>query len=185
MNTKLLTFLFIVLGSLLVALLSNFIFRGAYAHLIVILFLNVFLALPLAFLALVAGLLYFFLSRNWLLWIATVSLAVSVSLFLQVPFQVLGENLLHEDIASAKAYCESLVPLLDAHKSATGSYPASLDKLSPPIPRPLPRLLRNRNFYLTSPDGFAFHFEVEDRLMFTSTYLYTSGDHDWQELGGR
>lgn len=59
-------------------------------------------------------------------------------------------------VAAAKAYPDSVVPLLEAYREVHGAYPASLDQVQ--AAPPLPRLLRNRWGYHSDGKSFTFSF---------------------------
>jgi hypothetical protein len=65
-------------------------------------------------------------------------------------------------VAAAKAYPDSVVPLLEAYRDVHGAYPTSLDQVH--AAPPLPRLLRSRWGYHS--DGKAFTFSFPQPGMF-------------------
>lgn len=93
-------------------------------------------------------------------------LLMSISLFLGFSL-VLGKILNEAELNDAQNYVSRAVPLLDAEKIRSGSYPSQLELL--PALGQAPKLLRSRGSYLS--DGKTFRFTIpSERLVFASDH---------------
>jgi hypothetical protein len=95
-------------------------------------------------------------------------------MLLVAPSYLPGLLLNLQDVNSAQSYCETLMPRLEAHRVQHGTYPATVDSLLP-ADRPLPRLLRQQEFYRPIGAGYEFAFLDPSPLMGGHTYF--SFDH--------
>jgi len=149
--------------------------RGSFAGQLIALGIAVYLGLPI----LIASALSFIprqrsrilavLSRV-ALWAGLVALSAAVSL-------PIGAMVLRSDVATAKRYCEDLVPGLDAYKRAHGRYPKAIDTFT--VPAGTPRLLRPYPFYTSDGASFSFWFANPGGLM--DGCAYDSNHREWSE----
>ncbi len=80
------------------------------------------------------------------------------------------------DIRRAQAFCERLIPRIEAAYHARGAYPPKLDGL---LPSHRPRLLSQPDwFYESSPDGFAL--KVPDHRKPHADYMWDSAWREWR-----
>ena len=180
MNKRQLVALFVAAASgLILATILTFVGRGNFVHAIVVGGLCLYVALPSAAL----GLLAFLVGRRWrprlMRWFATVCFFVVVVIALQPQSLVCGNALASRDVRRAREFCEALVPSLEAHKRATGSYPEEIEALLP-ADAPLPRLLEASDFY--GSDGGAFGFRLYDpRGLLGTVHEFSSEAREWDE----
>lgn len=93
-------------------------------------------------------------------------LLMSVGLFLGFSL-VLGNILNEAELDEARNFVSQAVPLLDAEKIRSGSYPSRLESL-PALGQP-PKLLRSHGSYIS--DGKIFRFTIQsERLVFASDH---------------
>ncbi|WP_165074136.1 hypothetical protein [Paludisphaera rhizosphaerae] len=100
---------------------------------------------------------------------------VAGSAVFSLPF---GVALLQYDIHNAKAYCESLQPAIDRHRTETGRYPDRPPGILPNAS--LPRLLRGHAFYHAQADDYMFDFSDPSGVF--SMIVYDSRRGEWQEV---
>lgn len=93
-------------------------------------------------------------------------LSMSACLFLGFSL-LLGQLLREDDLEEAHRYVLMAVPLLDAEKSRTGSYPERLELIST-LPQP-PKLLHSNGAYITNGKTFRFMI-LSERLTFSSDH---------------
>jgi hypothetical protein len=134
--------------------------RGAFGHLLGVIWLIEFVALPFG----VAGLLALFgtvdsRARGVGRWAWCVAFAAG-STILSVP---VGAAVAERDIWTAKAYCEALVPLLEEYRTTHGSYPRHLGPVAGPAEQP--QLLRDGAYYHSDGTGFSFSFRNPSGMM--------------------
>ena len=149
--------------------------RGSFAGQLIALGIAVYLGLPI----LIASALSFIprqrsrilaVLARVALWAGLVALSAAVSL-------PIGAMVLRSDVATAKRYCEDLVPGLDAYKRAHGRYPEKIDAVN--VPGGTPRLLRLYPFYSSDGESFSFSFSNPGALM--NWYAYDSKRGKWSE----
>ena len=87
----------------------------------------------------------------------------------------IGGSLREGDFREAERYCVQLIPALNAHKQAHGSYPDSIGEFLPKG-GPRPRLLRGYDFYWVSKDGSEFNFAVGRGF---PIHVFDSGHGTW------
>ena len=87
-----------------------------------------------------------------------------------------GWQLMEWQVDSAKAYCESLVPRLEAYKAEHGSYPGSVSMVTGD--RKPPRGLLKQTFGFYHGGGNRFEFTVDDSRQF-GFWVYSSGWPKW------
>jgi hypothetical protein len=159
--------------------------RGSAGHFLTALFGAVSVCVPAA---VIGGAAYAFsfdvardATRNALRWVSTMCLAVLIPSALVVISYLPGRAVAAHDVVKAKRYCERLIPLLDAHRARTGSYPATIDEFLPEHPRP-PLLLRRDSFYHGDADSFIFEFYVDDSLFFGSYRMLDGTERRWRRV---
>lgn len=180
MNKKLVTFIVGGLLGVVLGLATALVYRGHGEVEFLVMGIVLYVAVPLGivgFAALLLGKLWF---GRKLKWVGIIALAgaevLVVELLISSP---LGYMVQEHDVAEARAYCESLIDDLEAHRERTGSYPETLDEIQPER-RQLPHLLRNTEFYSREREGdsFSFKFELPDSFPKT-IHLYNSEDGEW------
>lgn len=88
----------------------------------------------------------------------------------------LGLALNRYDVNRAKAYCDSLRPAIERHKTDTGRYPKQPPGTSPDsVP---PRLLRGKDFYYPQVDDYMFAFS--DSMDVFDMIVYDSRTGEWR-----
>lgn len=179
MNMKLRVLLGSLVGGGVLAVALTFLSRGHAAYTLIVGALVVFVAVPAGVVALLALLLSRYCWRNRLRWASAIAAACVGCVGMLLLFLPAGALLQEHDIATARQYCEDLVPLLDAHKQMTGSYPERLDDIVPGT-QDIPRLLNNAPFYSTDGKTFTFTFEVPDGLLPT-IHVFGGDTRDWRE----
>jgi hypothetical protein len=110
---------------------------------------------------------------------ATTFATVGLGIALQLPGCVGGALLNRWDVARAKAYCDALIPAIEAFHAAGGAYPAGLHELEIELESP-PLLWRRSGHYAsgtTPDDGPWYCFDFGD--MFSAWY-YSSQAGVWQ-----
>ncbi len=93
-----------------------------------------------------------------------------------------GVALSRSELDAAFAHCESLVPLLEAHRAEHGAYPAALDELDgfadvPPPPR---RLRRWKRFYWGGVERFQLTFPDQDAHFWFADWVWDSDEPGWR-----
>jgi hypothetical protein len=166
--------------------------RGTFAHVTITLAVIFLVGVPLALIGFVfdcilkkkQGKTKKVLKILW--WIVTL-------IFLQALSIEFGQVLLQKDVENAKAFCESLIPSLEAYKKDVGVYPETLDDLlffheqMKAQAAELPWMLVEVNsvhpegvpFYARNgAKGFSFFF-VDPADIGTRTYVYSSENKTW------
>jgi hypothetical protein len=100
---------------------------------------------------------------------------ITIVLLMQIPGYAVGQELLENDVAAAKVYCESLIAPLDEYFNKHGHYPESIESLLPTSERPH---LLSKNFYHTTEDS-GYSFEVYDPAELMGFYDYSSEKRKW------
>ena len=100
---------------------------------------------------------------------------------LQLPSVPLGRLLTQQDIRTAHRYCEALIPVLEAKRQQTGTYPESGWEFDLRYPK-RPRLLRDEGWYRS--DGTTFLFEVPDPSSLRGADVYRSKSRKWTRVFG-
>ena len=147
-----------------------FVGRGSFLHMVGVMGLVVWVALPAGA---VAGLLYFMKRRGRF---ARVTFAIACVALSTIVSAVGGTFLLQHDIAQAKAFCESLVPKLEQHRAKTLSYPDRIEAIDRRTP---PRLLRDGDYYSGSPNAYSFSFSDPGGMM--NGFAWDSHAGRWEE----
>lgn len=80
------------------------------------------------------------------------------------------------DIRAAKAYCERLLPFLEASRGRAGAYPPTLPDAGAAARRP--RLLREGLAYET--DGRSYEIRFRDRAAPMAVWIYSSRAGGWR-----
>jgi hypothetical protein len=88
-----------------------------------------------------------------------------------------GRMIRNYDINAAKAYCEKLVPKLEAFRLAHGAYPSSIDEIS--NHENLPRLVENSVFYRS--DGLEYSFSFGDPYGMLNGFAFDSRTQSWSK----
>jgi hypothetical protein len=90
-------------------------------------------------------------------------------------------------VREAKAFCESLVPQLEAMRSTLGAYPRSLDALDLDDSK-VPKMLRGTNWYHADDAGFSFIIWRQYESLWTTVlpevYHYQSTVREWRGSTG-
>lgn len=153
--------------------------RGSFGHAMVIMMLfyaSVGVGL------LMVGMLCFALDqrgrRSLLVGCALLGLLGGIAL--QVPSYITGRLLLRRDIHEAKAYCETLVPRLDAYRQRHGRYPATLKAILRQPDEP-PRLLDDE-FYEINDDGESFGFVFWSPGEMMEGFYYVNSSRSWTRI---
>lgn len=177
MSRKHVTFIVAGLLGLILALAATFVGRGHFGAAIIAIGLVFYVGLPLGIVGLVALLLGKWRFGGKLKWVGIIALAGAEVLTIQLISLPLGFALQERDVAKARAYCESLIDGLEAHRERTGSYPEDLGEIQPKSTQ-LPRLLGKGEFYSGHGDSFSFEFMVPDGLL-PAIHVYDSADGNW------
>jgi hypothetical protein len=104
-------------------------------------------------------------------WIAAALVGIGHFFLLLAPSYPSGLLLNYRDVRGARFYCESLMPRLESYREAHDVYPAVVDSLLP-AERPLPRLLKGRQFYRRV--GADYEFAFLDPSPISGGYSYFS-----------
>jgi hypothetical protein len=147
--------------------------RGGVIHTLSVLAVGIYIGLPAL---IVVGCGFGFGDRfAWVRKMGRIALVVLVlteSLFISL---IPGRILLKHDIAAAKTYCESLIPVIDKYRREHGVYPSVLGTVQQN--REVPRLLRDRVFYWS--DGKVYGFDFSDPRGFMNFVGYRSETRNW------
>ena len=100
---------------------------------------------------------------------------------------VIMEGRYDRKVAAALAFCDALVPHLEAYREEEGVYPAKIDPSW--YGGTAPRLIRISDFYVVQDDGAAYLLRVRDprldpRFWFNDVYGYSSRTGRWQQYDG-
>ncbi|MCP5531779.1 MAG: hypothetical protein H7A48_01250 [Akkermansiaceae bacterium] len=76
--------------------------------------------------------------------------------------------------SEVRTFVAQVVPLLDAHKKTTGSYPLHLDEVTD---QRLPHYLKGSGRYTSDGDTFTFYYENPDSIM--SGLMLTDSHRTW------
>ena len=109
--------------------------------------------------------------RRRIQWIAAALVGIGHFFLLLAPSYPSGLLLNYRDVRGARFYCESLMPRLESYREAHDVYPAVVDSLLP-SERPLPRLLKGRQFYRRV--GADYEFAFLDPSPISGGYSYFS-----------
>ncbi|MGB3491361.1 MAG: hypothetical protein WBA57_01445 [Elainellaceae cyanobacterium] len=128
---------------------------------------------------LVAGAWWFWRRSPTSLRILRYAAATALFLVLQASLSLpLGEAIATHDQHQIKAYCESLIPLLEAHAAAHGEYPATIQQLDQ-APDP-PAAMRDEIFYHRRDQGY--EFTVLDNRELFGWWTLPYGQQEWQHI---
>src|SRR5262245_38429059 len=146
----------VILGSILLNAVLVVIGRGSFAHVISVIMLIVYIAVPTTLVALVCLLAARRYQSPTARVIARIAFGLAFALFSTLASLPVGAVILDHDIDVAQRYCESLMPRLEEHKAKHGEYPREIGSITN-LPEP-PRLIRGESFYSTSGAEFRFSF---------------------------
>jgi hypothetical protein len=180
MKRRIVVVLCTALASCVVAAVMAVTLRGSFLHGFVSATVLIGLggvSVAVAIAGFVAGLLWR-RRRNGCYWVGTVGGALLVLSIVQFASIPAGCFLLERDVAEARSYCESLVPLLEAYEQQHGSYPQQLGEVLPPGRR-VPRLLKDQDFYEGHGSYFQLEFSVHDGFLPT-IHVYYPYDGVWR-----
>ena len=89
----------------------------------------------------------------------------------------LGGWIQEHDVATAKQYCENLIPLLEEFRQQHGMYPKKIEDLGNNFSPPW-LLDCHADFYRRRDSGYSFH--VHDHTLLFGEYRFTSDGQRWE-----
>jgi hypothetical protein len=100
---------------------------------------------------------------------------------------VIIEGRYDREVAAAVAFCDALVPHLEAYREEKGVYPAKIEPSW--YGGSAPDLIQVSDFYVVQDDGAAYLLRVRDprvdpRFWFNDVYGYSSRTGRWQQYDG-
>lgn len=110
-----------------------------------------FVGIPLAAISLILLAIPQFRSRM----LPGIGLGVSVYLAVLLTGGGTADRLKRNRCHEAKAFCQSLIPLLEEYKNTHGAYPPKITDMIPPTTK-LPMYLRRQEFYYSDSNDFSF-----------------------------
>jgi hypothetical protein len=148
--------------------------RGSFSHTFAVLAAGIYIGFAALILA---GCGYVFGQRfAWVRLIGRIALVVFVLTESLLISLIPGRLLANRDIAMAKTYCESLIPVIDRYRQEHGAYPLVLATVvqGGDVPHPL----RRGRFYWS--DGKTYSFDIGDpRGMMNNFVGYSNQTRRW------
>lgn len=152
--------------------------RGSFEQLILNLMIAVW-GLPLLLVvAIVCGGIWWRQGRRWAARITRGAITLMIVAIVQLGAIFIGARFASIDVAQAKVYCEQLIPQIEKHRKQYGQYPQTIAELKS-FPKQ-PRLLRDKEFYNGSQDGFSF--VIQDPSALLGAWEYNHKSQKWQYL---
>lgn len=147
--------------------------RGSFLHSVIAISLIVWVALPAFAVAVLCVLLRkrgpgFRRTARWTAGIGVIASSCLISL-------PIGSALLRHDIATARAFCESLVPKIEAYRAHHGKYPRDIRAVAGS--GATPRLLEAPGYYGSNGESYSFFFEDPSGMM--NSFSYDSATKTW------
>jgi hypothetical protein len=134
---------------------------GGFIHTIIARFLCIWIAVPALILLAIGGILRF-LHRDqpqamsgFMVGCAAIALSIS-------GFTGTGAAAFHYRESEVRGFVTQVLPLLDAHKKKTGSYPLHLEEVTD---KRLPYYLKGSGRYTSDGTSFTFYYENPDSIM--------------------
>ena len=114
-------------------------------------------------------------------------IAAALIAVLVVGIAVIMEGGYDREVAAAVAFCDALVPKLEAYRDEKGAYPAKIEPSW--YGGTAPDLIQISDFYVVQDDGAAYLLRVRDprvdpRFWFNDVYGYSSRTGRWQQYDG-
>jgi hypothetical protein len=139
--------------------------RGSYEYIMLVVKGILFIGVP----AFAGGLALMVAGREkrWGLFLAGYALnLISLIIGMMIISAFVGLFVASNDVKSAKAYCQTLVPRLEKYKEDVGTYPDDIGRVSAREHEPL--LLKRSQFYIPQADGYVMEFRdpSTERRMF-------------------
>jgi c-di-AMP phosphodiesterase-like protein len=152
---------FALLISLVIAIAAPFVFETSFVYIADILLLQIFIALPLAVVA-----LFLYLSQrsrgDQHFRSAKTALAIALVLLVQIVSIPIIVKLENRKIAAAETYLESLIPQIEAYKAANNAYPEAIAGITSQLK--MPDFLRQQEPYHLTRDGYEFSFNRQGSI---------------------
>lgn len=168
--------LLILFLSLLMAVVLPLISRGTFAHGIIVIGIIIFISMPTLVMSIVLLVIALLKQNVKLKKIAQVTAMIFAVSSIQLISMPIGNYIARTDIAVAKKFCESLIPIIEQYYDKNGKYPENVEKIvtSNMI---IPNILNQYSYY--SKDGLGYYFYIPDPADMIDGYIYESKNKKW------